>query len=147
VRPCGAPPMLLGLRTRDAGGAAARSHPGAVARVVRRVTAMVAARVDPPADRLVEALLLSELVARLAPRRVAGGQLVLGLDARERGLSLRIGPLVRGGAVALLGDAEVPVVGSVIERLADDVTVEPAADLARGGAERLVVAIGTSAAA
>lgn len=147
VHPGDAPTMLLGLRTRGADGAAPRGHPGAVARVVRRVTAVFAARVDPPSDRLVEALFLSEIVVRLAPRRVTGGRLVLGLDSREGGLCMRIGPLVCGGADGLLGDAALPGVGSVIERLADRVSVEPAAGLPGARAERLVVAIGAPSAA
>lgn len=147
VCPGAAPAMLLGLRARGARGSARGNQPGgAVARLVRRVTAMFAARVDPPSDRLVEALFLSELVARLAPRRLAGGRLVLGLDARGKSLLLRVGPLVHGGALAMVADAEVPAVGSVIDRLADAVTVEPT-DASSAGAERLVVAVGAPAGA
>jgi serine/threonine-protein kinase RsbW len=47
------------------------------------------------------------------------------LDAGERTLSLRVGPLRPGGGSALIVDAAVPGVGNVIEQLADDVSVSP----------------------
>jgi serine/threonine-protein kinase RsbW len=42
----------------------------------------------------------------------------------DRTLWLRVGPLRPGGASALLGEAAVPDVGSVILKLADEVHVD-----------------------
>jgi hypothetical protein len=118
----------------------------AIERVVRRVTAIFAAETNLPADRLVESLLIGELLARHGPRWEVGGRLRLGLEHRASGLRLRVGPLVAGGGDALLREAGLPVAGSVIERLADEVTIEvPGTGPACGG-EYLITAVAPRAA-
>jgi hypothetical protein len=91
--------------------------------VLRRVVGMLAARADLPLDRLDDAVLVADVVASrasaYAPEAVHV-QLVPG----PRTLWLRVGPLRPGGASALLGQAAVPDVGSVILKLADEVQVD-----------------------
>lgn len=103
-------------------------------RILRRLVAVVAAQRDMSSERLVEALLVAELVARNALRYLVGDHAEIGLADVDAGFELTIGPLEEGGARAMVADTEVPVVGSIVERLVDDVRVQPA-----GGYERLVV--------
>jgi hypothetical protein len=63
---------------------------------------------------------------------VAGEVVQVVVAADEDGLRLRVGELRPDGARALLSDADLPGVGNVIERVADEVA--PA-----GGDELLVV--------
>ena len=103
--------------------------------MLRRLVAVVAAQRDMPSDRLVEALLVAELVARNALRYLTGDHAQR--EHRRRptgGFELRVGPLEKGGAEAAVSDSDVPVVGPVIARLADSTDTEPT-----NGDERLVV--------
>ena len=91
--------------------------------VLRRVVGMLAARADLPLDRLDDAVLVAEVIASRASgyaRETVDVQLAPG----DRTLWLRVGPLQPGGASALLGEAAVPDVGSVILKLADEVHVD-----------------------
>jgi hypothetical protein len=85
---------------------------------------MFAARADLPLDRLDDAVLVADIVAARAPAHVVAETVDVTLASATRSLDLRIGPLVAGGGRALLGDAAVPGVGNVIERLADTFEVE-----------------------
>jgi hypothetical protein len=77
---------------------------------------------------------VAELVARNALRYLVGDHAEICLADVDAGFELTIGPLEEGGARAMVADTEVPVVGSIVERLVDEVRVQPA-----GGYERLVV--------
>ena len=94
--------------------------------VLRRVVGMLAARADLPLDRLDDAVLVADLIASRAPAHVAAASVDVDLETGDRTLFLRVGPLRPGGASALLGDAAVPDVGSVILKLADEVHVDTA---------------------
>ena len=107
-------------------------------RIARRVVAVIAAQTDMPSDRLVESLLVVELAARHSRRYLVGEHIQMSLDRLERGFDVRIGPLVPEGALALVRESELPVVGAVIERLSDGVTVEQTPD-----GERLSLRIGS----
>jgi hypothetical protein len=96
--------------------------------VLRRVVGMLAARADLPLDRLDDAVLVADLIASRAPAHMVASSVHVALDAGERTLSLRVGPLRPGGGDALIVDAAVPGVGNVIEQLADDVSVRPEGD-------------------
>jgi anti-sigma regulatory factor (Ser/Thr protein kinase) len=89
--------------------------------VVRRLVAMAAAQADMPPARVTEALLAAELIARHAPGKVTGDRVEVALDRVADGIELRVGPLPSDGATDILSDADVPIVGSVIERFADRV--------------------------
>ncbi|HVL94220.1 MAG TPA: hypothetical protein VM266_00020 [Solirubrobacteraceae bacterium] len=91
--------------------------------VLRRVVGMLAARADLPLDRLDDAVLVADVIAsRASPW--APEALHVSLRPETRSLWLRVGPLSSGGVEALLGDAAVPDVGSVIVKLADEVHVD-----------------------
>jgi len=104
--------------------------------VLRRVVGMLAARADLPLDRLDDAVLVADVVASRAAA-FAPDAVVVRLQPGERTLWLRVGPLQPGGAEALLGEAAVPDVGSVILKLADEVHV----DTGEGGLEFLRVRV------
>ena len=114
----GAQPLSLNGHKRDDAAPAER--------IARRIVAVIAAQTDMPSDRLVESLLVVELAARHSRHYLAGELIELSLDRLERGFELRLGPLVAGGALALVRESELPVVGSVIERLSDGLAVERA---------------------
>jgi hypothetical protein len=92
--------------------------------VLRRVVGMLAARADLPLDRLDDAVLVADLVAARAPAHVAQTTVDVALESGDRSIDLRVGPLRRGGGRALVVDAAVPGVGSVIEQLADELEIE-----------------------
>lgn len=107
-------------------------------RIARRVVAVIAAQTDMPSDRLVESLLVVELAARHSRQYLVGEHIELSLDRLEHGFDLRLGPLVEDGALSLVGESELPVVGPVIERLSDGMAVEAGPD-----GERLTLRIGS----
>ncbi|MBA3299199.1 MAG: ATP-binding protein [Thermoleophilaceae bacterium] len=96
-----------------------------VERMARRLVAVIAAQTDMPSDRLTESLLAVEIAARHAPRYLAGDRIQLSLERLPNGFELCLGPLVDHGARALVRESELPVIGAVIERLADHIGVEP----------------------
>lgn len=104
-------------------------------RIARRLVAVIGAQTDMPSDRLVESLLAVELAARHAPRYLTGHRVHLTLERLDAGFELSIGPLAADGARALVQESELPVIGAVIERLSDQVAVEPCDD--PPGTERL----------
>lgn len=93
-------------------------------RILRRLVAVVAGQADMPTDRMVEALLVAELVARHGLGRLVDDCLEIGLERATAGLRLRVGPLEAGGADAVVAASDVPVVGPVIARLADELKTE-----------------------
>jgi len=104
-------------------------------RLLRRLVAVVAAQLDLPSDRVVEALLVAELVARNGLRYLNGDTAHVAIEASDGGFTLRVGPLEDGGAQAAVDDSDVPVVGRVIERLAASTATERNED----GTERLML--------
>jgi len=104
-------------------------------RILRRLVAVVAAQADLPTDRMVEALLVAELVARHGLEHLVEPCLCIGIERTDGGFTLRVGPLEPDGARAVVTASGVPVVGLVIERLADMVCTETMPD----GAEHLVL--------
>jgi anti-sigma regulatory factor (Ser/Thr protein kinase) len=98
--------------------------------VLGRLLSLLAARADFSIDRLSDAQLLSDALASHAPRRGASGLVRLSVVEGNGGFDLRVGPLVAGGGRALIADTELPGVGPLLERLADEITFEPA-----GGAD------------
>jgi len=92
--------------------------------ILRRVVAVVAAQVDMSVERVMEALLVVELAARHGLRYLIGEHAEIRVTRGAACFDLRLGPLEGGGARRALEDSDVPVVGSVVERLADDVRVE-----------------------
>jgi len=91
--------------------------------VLSRVIGMLAARAQCPIDRLDDALLVADTVAAHSPDHAVDGTVRVGLAAGDGVLELTIGRLESGGAEALLSDAELPGVGNVLRRVADQVDV------------------------
>ena len=118
--------MALALGVADATTAVDGAAPGIqpAERILRRVVAVVAAQVDMSVERVMESLLVVELVARHGLRYLVGDHADVRLVRTEGAFDLRVGPLEEKGALAVVRDSEVPVVGSVVERLADDIRVE-----------------------
>ena len=89
--------------------------------VLGRVVGMLAARAQCPIDRLDDAMLLTDAVAAHAPAHSTDAHVQVVVAADEEGLELRIGALEPEGARGLLADAELPGVGNVFDRVADEV--------------------------
>lgn len=102
--------------------------------VVRQLVAMAAAQADLPPARLTEALLAVEMIVQHAVHHLHGEVLEVGLRRPDQGVELLVGPLADQGAAALLRDAELPPLGSVVERFASGLSTVPGDD----GCERLV---------
>jgi serine/threonine-protein kinase RsbW len=96
--------------------------------VLGRVVGMLAARAQCPIDRLDDAMLLTDAVAAHAPTHTTDAHVKVVVAADERGIELRIGSLSRDGARGLLDDAELPGVGNVFKRVADEVDAKPPGD-------------------
>jgi serine/threonine-protein kinase RsbW len=93
--------------------------------VLCRVVSMVLARADCPMDRLDDALILCDAIAAHAPGCASDEHLAFTMATDTRGIELRVGELSEQGAAKLLADAHVPGVGNVLERVSDELRVEP----------------------
>jgi serine/threonine-protein kinase RsbW len=92
-----------------------------VSAVLGRVVGMLAARAHCPIDRLDDALLVTDAVAAHAPAYSRDSRVLVIVDAQETELELRVRRLQPDGADAMVGDAELPGVGNVFQRVADEV--------------------------
>jgi serine/threonine-protein kinase RsbW len=108
--------------------------------VLRRLVAMAAAQSDYSAERLGDILVAVEAVGRHAPAHLTAGTLRARLVRGGEGIELRVGPFGRGTVALLLERADVPVYGSVIERVANRVRTLPRRSAADGaGQEELAL--------
>jgi hypothetical protein len=107
-----------------------------VAAVLSRVVGMLAARAQCPIDRLDDAILLTDAVAAHAPVHARNGHVHVVVSADDEHLELRVGELRPDGARALLADGDLPGVGNVFDRIADEVHQTASAD---GEAAELVL--------
>jgi serine/threonine-protein kinase RsbW len=99
-----------------------------LAPVLARIVGALAARRDLPVDRVSDAVLLTDAIADEAPGRFADGMVKLALADAEEGIELRLGPMADGGAEEIRMALGVPAVGGSLESLADELSVEGAAD-------------------
>jgi hypothetical protein len=93
--------------------------------VLGRVISMVLARTDCPMDRLDDAMILCDALSAHAPAHARDGHIGFTMATDERGIELRVSELAERGANGLLADADVPGVGNVLERLSDELRIEP----------------------
>jgi hypothetical protein len=93
--------------------------------VLWRVLSMVLAQADWPIDRLDEAQLVCDALCAHAPAHASDGKLTFNLRADEHEAELRVLDLTYEGAAGLVQDAILPVVGNVLETIADRVSIEP----------------------
>ena len=96
--------------------------------VLGRVVGMLAARAQCPIDRLDDAMLLTDAVAAHAPAHTTEPHVHVVVAAEEGRLELRIRALSHDGATGLLADAELPGVGNVFTRVADEVDARAPGD-------------------
>ena len=99
-----------------------------LAPILARIVGALAARRDLSVDRVSDAVLLTDAIADAAPGRFVDGTVKLALADGEGGLELRLGPMRNGGAEEVREALDVPAVGGSLEALADEFSVEPAAD-------------------
>jgi hypothetical protein len=93
--------------------------------VLGRVVSMVLARADCPMDRLDDAMILCDALSAHAPAHAYDGHVAFTVSTDRQGVELRVGELAEQGAGKLLADAAVPGVGNVLERMSDDLRIEP----------------------
>jgi anti-sigma regulatory factor (Ser/Thr protein kinase) len=97
-------------------------HAGAV---LGRVVSLVAARADFSIDRLSDAQIVSDAIAGAAGNHAldGAGSVRVGVIEHDGGFDLVIGPLVSGGGQQLVRDTELPGLGCLLERLADELEI------------------------
>jgi hypothetical protein len=103
--------------------------------VLSRVAAALAAAAGLDLDRLENARLVADALAAHGPARTPDGRVRVAFDEGSGALTMRVGPLVAGGAAVLLRECALPGVGPVLQRLADEVGV----DAESGTGEFLVI--------
>jgi serine/threonine-protein kinase RsbW len=96
--------------------------------VLARMVGALAARRDLSVDRVSDAVLVTDAIAAAAPESFADGRVRLGLDDRDEGVALRLGPMRAGAARRIREGLELPDVGGSLESLADELAVEESAD-------------------
>jgi hypothetical protein len=96
--------------------------------VLGRVIGILAARADCPIDRLDDALLVADAVAAKAANFAEDGRVNVHVVAEQGSVELRVGPLRADGAGELIASASLPGIGNVLERVADELELEPAAN-------------------
>jgi hypothetical protein len=107
--------------------------------VLGRVISMVLARADCPMNRLDDAMILADALSAYAPAHARDSHVVFTMATDAGGIELRVGELAERGAGGLLADADVPGVGNVLERLSDELRIEPSSATDPARAEELVL--------
>jgi hypothetical protein len=76
-------------------------------------------------DRLDDAMILCDALSAHAPAHANDGHVAFTVVTDRQGVELRVGELSEQGASKLLADAAVPGVGNVLERMSDELRIEP----------------------
>lgn len=92
--------------------------------VLRRVVALMAAHAGFSMDRLSDAVLVAETLAAHTPSHATNGVVRVSVEDEGGAVLMRVGPLVDGGAAALLESSRLPAYGPVLEHLADGVQAD-----------------------
>ena len=107
--------------------------PGApAAPVLGRFVSLLAAQASLSIDRMSDLQLVSDALALHAPRRTVKGAFHVSASGHESGFDLRVGPLQAGGSDAIVADATLAGVGSLLHLLSDGIASEPVKDGAPG---------------
>ena len=109
--------------------------------VLCRVVSMVLTRAEWPVDRLDDALLVCDALCAHAPAYAGDGRLTFSVQADEHEDKLRVHQLEPEDTEALLRDAMLPVVGNVLEHVAERVSVVTDGG---GGSAQIVIALRSS---
>jgi serine/threonine-protein kinase RsbW len=96
--------------------------------VLGRIIGVFAARAELSLDRLNDAVLIGDAIADSGALHQTSHRVQVGITASPRRLDLRVGPLVDGGGERLLHAADIPGIGAILTRLADEVEVRPTDD-------------------
>lgn len=96
---------------------------GLLAPVLERLVSAAAARADLPVNRVVDALTVVDAIVAATDSVLDAGSREVKLRVSEGSLSIVLGGLVDGQAEAILGAADVPTVGNVLQRTASSVDV------------------------
>jgi hypothetical protein len=110
--------------------------------VLGRVVGILAARADCPIDRLDDAMLVADAVAARAAAFAEDGRVNVQVLAGPGTLEMRVGPLQSDGASGLVASANLPGIGNVLERVADELETESARN---GDGEYLRIRLGFGA--
>jgi hypothetical protein len=102
---------------------------------------MMLARVECPVDRLDDALLVCETLCAHAPGHLLDGYLSCQVDVHGDRVELELGELRADGARGLVDDAAIPGVGNLLERMADELRLEPDP---QGDGERIALVLNFS---
>lgn len=108
--------------------------------VLVRVLGAVAAQADLPVDRLADAQIVAEAIARRGSRHFADGTVQVAFSWTPSRVVIGLGPLTAGGGARFLEENAVPGVGPVLERVSDEVRTRPDRE-----GELLELAIGAGA--
>jgi serine/threonine-protein kinase RsbW len=92
--------------------------------VLCRVVSMVLTRADWPLDRLDDALLVCDALCAHGPDRGERERPTFSVEADESSAELRVCDLSHESAEQLVRDARLPLVGNVLDRIAERVLVE-----------------------
>jgi hypothetical protein len=106
--------------------------------VLWRVVSMMLARVDWPLNRLDDMLLVCDALSAHAFAHSSDATLTFSIQADEHEAELRVLNLIDDGASGLVGDAMLPVVGNVLERIAERISIGTGSD---GEGSQLVLAL------
>jgi hypothetical protein len=99
-----------------------------VSAVLGRVVGMLAARALCPIDRLDDALLITDALAANAGDFAVDDIVGITVRADEHGIDMLVAPLRPQGGDGLLRASDLPAVGNVLERVADEVSAGRADD-------------------
>ncbi len=67
---------------------------------------------------------MAEVVARHGLTHLVGDHVRVRITRADDAFELSVGPLEENGAEAVMADSDVPVIGPLVPRLADDVRIE-----------------------
>ena len=96
--------------------------------VLGRIIGVFAARAELSLDRLNDAVLIGDAIAGSGALHHSAERVQVSIEASHRRLDMRVGPLVNGGGERLLHASDIPGIGEVLSRLADEVQVRPTDD-------------------
>jgi hypothetical protein len=106
--------------------------------ILWRVVSMMLARADWPLERVDDMLLVCDALSAQTFLRSSNATVAFSIQASEHEAELRVLDLTDDGATGLIQDTMLPVVGNVLERIAERVSVESGA---RGEGSELVLVL------
>ncbi|HTB50324.1 MAG TPA: hypothetical protein VK701_05045 [Solirubrobacteraceae bacterium] len=96
--------------------------------VLWRVLSMMLARADWPLNRLDDALLMCDVLAEHTCTHTSDAGVTFSIEVGKHEAELRVLDLREDGAQGLVQEATLPLVGNVLERIADRVSIERGVD-------------------